>query len=215
MSFDEKTPPHTAFDGFRFAWLQPPFVSDADNAACCHCDTGWRAIWGSTVGNGRRSASVSGCAPQSRLATGQTRAGALSAQCQRSRFWQHFAITAAKSGWFDLQLSGGTPLASTPLYCTIGSKEEEWRINNLQSLTNHIQQNGGEVMFDILPDLNHPQTCEQSFTAERIGWVFGHERRWVRLLCRLLCVRKTNSHHLLRNASGCLSVYWCFGSGWV
>lgn len=68
-------------------------------------------------------------------------------------------------------------LASTPLYCTIGSKEEEWRINNLQSLTNHIQQNGGEVMFDILPDLNHPQTCEQSFTAERIGWVFGHERR--------------------------------------
>jgi hypothetical protein len=40
MSFDEKTPPHTAFDGFRFAWLQPPFVSDADNAACCHCDTG-------------------------------------------------------------------------------------------------------------------------------------------------------------------------------
>ena len=68
-------------------------------------------------------------------------------------------------------------LASTPLYCTIGSEEEEWRINNLQSLTNHIQQNGGEVMFDILPGLNHPQTCEQSFTAERIGWVFGHERR--------------------------------------
>ena len=68
-------------------------------------------------------------------------------------------------------------LASTPLYCTIGSEEEEWRINNLQSLTNHIKQNGGEVMFDILPGLNHPQTCEQSFTAERIGWVLGHERR--------------------------------------
>ena len=35
----------------------------------------------------------------------------------------------------------------------------------------------GEVRYDTIPGLNHPQTCEQSFTAERIGWVMGHSKQ--------------------------------------
>jgi hypothetical protein len=31
------------------------------------------------------------------------------------------------------------------------------------------------VRFDILPDLDHGATCEQSFTEERIAWVFSHQ----------------------------------------
>jgi hypothetical protein len=28
--------------------------------------------------------------------------------------------------------------------------------------------------YDVLPKLDHPETCVQSFTDERIGWVFGN-----------------------------------------
>ena len=51
------------------------------------------------------------------------------------------------------------------------------RKQSLQSFVEQIRQAGGEVLFDIIPGLNHPQTCEQSFTAERIGWVMGHSKQ--------------------------------------
>ena len=34
---------------------------------------------------------------------------------------------------------------------------------------------GADVRIDILPDLDHGATCEQSFTEERIAWVFSHQ----------------------------------------
>ena len=34
---------------------------------------------------------------------------------------------------------------------------------------------GADVRFDILADLDHGATCEQSFTEERIAWVFSHQ----------------------------------------
>ena len=51
------------------------------------------------------------------------------------------------------------------------------RKQSLQSFVEQIRQAVGEVLFDIIPGLNHPQTCEQSFTAERIGWVMGHSKQ--------------------------------------
>ena len=66
--------------------------------------------------------------------------------------------------------------AKTPLYVTVGGAEDDRPKEDCQKVTESIRAAGGEVRFDILPGLNHPQTCEQSFTAERIAWVFGHRR---------------------------------------
>ena len=66
--------------------------------------------------------------------------------------------------------------AKTPLYVTVGGAEDDRPREDCQRVTESIRAAGGEVRFDIIPGLNHPQTCEQSFTAERIGWVFGHGR---------------------------------------
>jgi len=67
--------------------------------------------------------------------------------------------------------------ARTPLYVTVGGAEDAKPKEDCRIITEYIRAAGGEIMFDILPGLNHPQTCEQSFTAERIGWVFGHTRQ--------------------------------------
>ena len=68
-------------------------------------------------------------------------------------------------------------VAKTPLYVTLGGAEDAKPLSDFPAIVNVVRNAGGEVMFDIIPGLNHPQTCEQSFTAERIGWVFGHERQ--------------------------------------
>lgn len=68
-------------------------------------------------------------------------------------------------------------IAQTPLYVTLGGEEDAKPQEDFRAVVEVVRAAGGEVMFDIIPGLNHPQTCEQSFTAERIGWVFGHERR--------------------------------------
>ena len=68
-------------------------------------------------------------------------------------------------------------VAKTPLYVTLGGAEDAKPLSDFPAIVNVVRNAGGEVMFDILPDLNHPQTCEQSFTTERIGWVLGHERQ--------------------------------------
>ena len=68
-------------------------------------------------------------------------------------------------------------VAKTPLYVTLGGAEDAKPLADFPAIVEVVRNAGGEVIFDIIPGLNHPQTCEQSFTAERIGWVFGHVRQ--------------------------------------
>ena len=67
-------------------------------------------------------------------------------------------------------------IAQTPVYITVGSKEGKDRSREFQQLYEDIKQAGGEAKLDILEGLDHPETCVQSFTEERMGWVFGHTR---------------------------------------
>ena len=68
-------------------------------------------------------------------------------------------------------------VAHTPLYVTLGGAEDEKPRKDFPLIVDAVRAADGEVMFDIIPGLNHPQTCEQSFTAERLEWVFRHERK--------------------------------------
>lgn len=65
-------------------------------------------------------------------------------------------------------------IAKTPCYLTIGEKEGKDRVRQFQLLFENIRLAGGDAKYDVLPKLDHPETCVQSFTDERIGWVFGN-----------------------------------------
>ena len=85
-----------------------------------------------------------------------------------------FAAALIASGSY--RRANTTNIAKAPVWCTIGGAEEAKRMQSLQEFVEQIRQAGGEVRYDTIPGLNHPQTCEQSFTAERIGWVMGHSK---------------------------------------
>jgi hypothetical protein len=49
-------------------------------------------------------------------------------------------------------------------------------VRQFQLLFENIRLAGGVTKYDILSKLDHPETCVQSFTDERISWVFGNKK---------------------------------------
>jgi len=66
-------------------------------------------------------------------------------------------------------------VSGTPVYMTVGGAEGDTRVGQFQQLYEDLLAMGADVRFDVLPDLDHGATCEQSFTEERIAWVFSHQ----------------------------------------
>lgn len=85
-----------------------------------------------------------------------------------------FAAALIASG--NYRGSNYKKLAETPVYITIGEKEGKDRCRQFQLLYENIHLNGGDTKFDILPKLDHPETCVHSFTEERMHWVFSHSK---------------------------------------
>ena len=66
-------------------------------------------------------------------------------------------------------------VCGTPVYMTVGGAEGDTRVGQFRQLYEDLFAMGADVRFDILADLEHGATCEQSFTEERIAWVFSHQ----------------------------------------
>ncbi|MBR4673472.1 MAG: hypothetical protein IKP00_03325 [Victivallales bacterium] len=47
-------------------------------------------------------------------------------------------------------------------------------MQSLCRLSERIAKAGGEAHFDVLSGLDHAETCAQSFSDERLAWLFSH-----------------------------------------
>ena len=65
-------------------------------------------------------------------------------------------------------------LANVPLCVVAGDKDEIGTVETIQSTVAQIQEMGGEVLFTVLPDSTHSETCQNAFSEDRLEWVFGH-----------------------------------------
>ena len=53
-------------------------------------------------------------------------------------------------------------------------------VMNLQVVTDFVEMleaNNGEIRFDSEDGWTHEETCEQSYTDDRLDWIFGHKKR--------------------------------------
>jgi len=67
-------------------------------------------------------------------------------------------------------------LAKTPAYITVGETEGAQRVQSFRRLSECIANAGGEARLDVLPGLDHAETCAQSFSDKRLDWLFGHKK---------------------------------------
>lgn len=68
-------------------------------------------------------------------------------------------------------------VAQTPVYAVMGSADKIMRPEevNLQSFLDAVGAEGGEYRFDTETGWDHEKTCKESYTAERLDWVFSHK----------------------------------------
>lgn len=67
-------------------------------------------------------------------------------------------------------------VATTPVYTVMGTSDRIMSVETASDFINELNSIGGITRFDIEEGWTHEMTCIQSYTTERLDWVFGHTR---------------------------------------
>lgn len=65
----------------------------------------------------------------------------------------------------------------TPVLTVMGTADALVDAQTAADFCTRVAALGGEVRFDTEPGWGHGTTCTESYTAERLDWVFAHRRR--------------------------------------
>ncbi|MDY2943004.1 MAG: hypothetical protein SOT07_04825 [Paludibacteraceae bacterium] len=67
-------------------------------------------------------------------------------------------------------------VAQTPVYTVMGGKDRVMKPEEvkLQSFLDSVAAYGGEYQYDIEEEWDHETTCKESYTTQRLDWVFAH-----------------------------------------
>lgn len=67
-------------------------------------------------------------------------------------------------------------VATTPVYTIMGTSDRIMSVETASDFINELNARGAITRFDIEEGWTHEMTCIQSYTTERLDWVFGHSR---------------------------------------
>ncbi len=76
----------------------------------------------------------------------------------------------------DPSRSDAKKVAQVPLYTVMGTVDEIMSVGNMDTFTQELAENGGEFRYDIEDGWTHEMTCIQSYTTQRLDWVFSHKQ---------------------------------------
>lgn len=111
----------------------------------------------------------------------------------KSRIYLLGTSFGAQGGWGILsqypdlfaaaQLASAAPkrytlenVVKTPIFFTLGENDID-KASKYESDIKKIQDAGGEIVFNILPGLNHQQACDAAYTPESVSWLTKHKRK--------------------------------------
>lgn len=67
-------------------------------------------------------------------------------------------------------------VATTPVRTVMGTADVLMSIPAVQAFQASVEEAGGTVILDTEAGWSHQNTCEQSYTDERLDWLFAHVR---------------------------------------
>lgn len=67
-------------------------------------------------------------------------------------------------------------VASVPVYTVMGTSDRIMSVEAAAKFIQELDSRGATTKFDIEDGWTHEMTCIQSYTAQRLDWVFGHEK---------------------------------------
>ena len=76
----------------------------------------------------------------------------------------------------NLETADSDRVANTPVYTVMGSNDRLMTIPRVDDFVERLKEKGGEVVMDIEECWGHVQTCTDSYTPQRLDWIFSHTR---------------------------------------
>lgn len=67
-------------------------------------------------------------------------------------------------------------VATTPIYTVMGTSDRIMSVETASDFINELNARGAITEFDIEEGWTHEVTCIQSYTTNRLDWIFGHSR---------------------------------------
>ena len=67
-------------------------------------------------------------------------------------------------------------VAKTPVYTVMGSEDKLMTVPRVNDFVERLKEKGGEVIMDVENGWGHVQTCTDSYTPQRLDWIFSHTR---------------------------------------
>ena len=94
--------------------------------------------------------------------------------CQLSNFPNFYAAAMPVAG--NPTGMNANNVATTPVLTVMGTADNMMSIPAVEEFRNSVMAAGGYVRLDIEEGWSHPTTCEQSYTEERLDWLFSQTR---------------------------------------
>lgn len=67
-------------------------------------------------------------------------------------------------------------VVQTPVFTVMGTADRIMNVETASDFINELNSLGGTTKFDIEEGWTHEVTCIQSYTTDRLDWIFGHTR---------------------------------------
>lgn len=68
-------------------------------------------------------------------------------------------------------------ISQVPIYTVMGTMDRIMKISNVEMFLNEMDNYKAEYKFDIEDGWTHEDVCKNSYTSERLSWVFEHTKR--------------------------------------
>jgi len=94
--------------------------------------------------------------------------------CQLSYFPDFYAAAMPVAG--NPTDMNAENVATTPVLTVMGTADNMMSIPAVEEFRTLVVEAGGSVQLDIEEGWSHPATCEQSYTEERLNWLFCQTR---------------------------------------
>ena len=94
--------------------------------------------------------------------------------CQLSYFSDFYAAAMPVAG--NPADCDATNVATTPVLTVMGTADNIMSIPTVEAFRDEVETKGGTIRLDIEQGWTHANTCEQSYTDERLDWLFSQIR---------------------------------------
>ena len=97
--------------------------------------------------------------------------------CQLSNYPDFYAAAMPVAG--NPTGMDAANVATTPVYTVMGTADNIMSIEAVETFRAAVIAAGGTIILDIETGWTHQNTCEQSYTGQRLEWLFSHTRNEV------------------------------------